>query len=66
MSHNNCWIETADAREFVTMAVSERRSVATETYRLHLGATVAKVVAWWQHNVSEDILPVHYEPGTRH
>ena len=63
-SHLTDWIEDRDAREIcrdVTFA-----SAPQQKQFLHLGATIAKVATWWHHNITEDVLPVHYEPTTRH
>jgi hypothetical protein len=40
-NHLTRWIETAEAREFVTMA-SERNLMVTETHGLHLGETIIR------------------------
>jgi hypothetical protein len=41
-NHLTRWIETAEAREFVTMA-SERNLMVTETHGLHLGETIIRM-----------------------
>jgi hypothetical protein len=66
MTHSNLtdWIEDADAREICRDAAF-LTGVEQKQY-FHLGAVIAKVAEWWNHNVTEDVLPVHYEPGTRH
>jgi hypothetical protein len=63
-SHLTDWIEDRDAREIcqdVAFAIEPEQK-----QYLHLGSTIAKVAAWWHHNITEDVLPVHYEPKTRH
>ena len=45
MSHNNMtrWIENAEARQFVRMAMADRDRVITETHSLHLGKTIVSL-----------------------
>jgi hypothetical protein len=63
-SHLTDWIEDKDEREIcrdVTFAMEAR-----QTQYFRLGTTIAKVAAWWHHNITEDVLPVHHEPRTRY
>jgi hypothetical protein len=58
------WTEDADAREICRDAAFF--AGVEQKQHLHLGGFIAKVADWWNHNITEDVLPVHYEPDTRH
>ena len=66
MLHSNLthWIEDRDGRE--TCRDAAFVIADDEKQYLHLGATIARVAEWWHHNVTNEVLPVHYEPSTRH
>lgn len=58
MSHSNLtrWIEDAEARQFVTIATTESRSIFTERQYLHFGKSIAAVPLWLRHSVSSESL----------
>ena len=64
MNHLSHWIEDADAREICRDAAF--LTGVEQNHYLHLGAVITKVAEWWHHNIAEEVLPVHYELGTRH
>ena len=63
-SHLTRWIEDAEEREIRQRALFSLGS--SESQYLHLGSTIARISDWWHHNVTRDVLPVHYEPPTCH
>jgi hypothetical protein len=67
-SHMTHWIEDAEAREVILQGCRFQVVLPEESQYLHLGSTIAKVSAWWHHNVTRDVLPYHYSPrnSTRH
>jgi hypothetical protein len=62
MSHSNLtqWIEQAEAREVCRGAAF--LAGVEENQHLHLGSVIATISEWWRHNVTTEVLPLHFEP----